>query len=205
MTRFILAMVISLLMVGQTIAAPDAIVFDGGDVRIKEGSGGALVFQDSSRQTTATLQGPPGPAGPTGATGATGATGPQGPPGPQGPAGVVNGITKAVHGTIVGSNVPHNSTSVQGTGFSVARTSADSVGSYVITFSPDFNHVPDCVISPVGHLLSTDLQYPYFDCQLSTLDSQNFTVHNATVECRAYRPYATPLLRDATFTFICVY
>jgi hypothetical protein len=53
MKRIISALVVSsLLLAGQALAA-DGIVFDGGDVRIKKGSGGALVFQDGSRQTTA--------------------------------------------------------------------------------------------------------------------------------------------------------
>jgi hypothetical protein len=56
MKRIISALLVSLLFwAGQAYAVhpPDAIVFDGGDVRIKQGSGGALVFQDGSRQTTA--------------------------------------------------------------------------------------------------------------------------------------------------------
>jgi hypothetical protein len=53
MKKIISALVASsLLLAGQALAA-DGIVFDGGDVRIKQGSGGALVFQDGSRQTTA--------------------------------------------------------------------------------------------------------------------------------------------------------
>jgi hypothetical protein len=53
MKRIIAVLVVSsLLLAGQALAA-DGIVFDGGDVRIKQGSGGALVFQDGSRQTTA--------------------------------------------------------------------------------------------------------------------------------------------------------
>ena len=52
-----------------------------GDVKII--NGGAIVFPDDTRQTTATMQGPQGPQGPPGIQG------PEGPEGPQGPAGEV--------------------------------------------------------------------------------------------------------------------
>jgi hypothetical protein len=53
MKRIISALVASsLLLASQALAAPDSVVFEGGDVRIK-GLGNGLVFPDGSRQTTA--------------------------------------------------------------------------------------------------------------------------------------------------------
>jgi hypothetical protein len=196
MKKIISALVVSsLLLAGQALAA-DGIVFDGGDVRIKQGSGGALVFQDGTTQTTATLKGDKGDQGIQGI---------QGPKGDKGDPGVANGISKGVHGTVVGANVPSNSNiAVPGTGFYVNRTTTDSVGTYKITFSPAFSTPPDCVISPVGHLVNYTTQNAYVDCQLSPLVAPYFSAQRATVECRYYYNFATPQLIDDTFTFICV-
>jgi hypothetical protein len=223
MKRIISAlMASSLLLAGQAYAA-DGVVFDGGDVRISPGN--ALVFQDGTTQTTATLQGPANTLAigtvTTGASGSQAAatitgtspnqvlnlTIPQGPQGIQGTAGVTNGITKGVHGTVVGANVPSNSNNpVNGTGFYVNRTISAQPGSYNITFNPAFSTPPDCVITPVGHFYDpVTTQYAYIACEVSTLDAPTFSAEKATVECRFYRGLAaTPTLIDTTFTFICV-
>jgi len=147
----------SLLLAGQALAA-DGIVFDGGDVRIKQGSGGALVFQDGSRQTTAAA---------------------------------ADGVSKLVHGTVSASG------SWTGTGFSVDHNT--DTGTYDITFSPAFSSTPDCVITPVGHLVTYTTQNAYVACEVTAISKQG-----VVVECRYYYPYATPKLIDDIFTFICV-
>jgi hypothetical protein len=201
MKRIISAlMASSLLLAGQAFAA-DAIVFDGGDVRISPGN--ALVFQDGTPQTTATLKGDKGDQGIQGIQGIQGAKGDKGDPG------VANGISKGVHGTVVGANVPSNSSgTVTGTGFYVNRTTTGSVGTYNITFNPAFSTPPDCVITPVGHNTNAIIQYGYVACELSTLVAPTFSAERARVECRHYQPYSvitsTANLIDTTFTFICV-
>jgi hypothetical protein len=166
MKRIISALVVSsLLLAGQVYAAapPDAIVFEGGDVRIK-GTGNGLVFPNGSRQTVA-----------------------------------ADGISKSVHGTVTGASVPNPGT-VTGTGFSVSRTTLNSVGSYDITFSSAFSSTPDCVVSAAGHLTNINTQNGYVACEVTAI-----SVNGATVECRNYRPLAAlPTLIDTTFTFICV-
>jgi hypothetical protein len=170
MKRIISALVmLSLLLAGQSLAAEDSVVFEGGDVRIK-GIGNGLVFPNGSRQTVA-----------------------------------ADGISKSVHGTVVGASVP-NPGAVTGTGYSVSRTILNSVGTYEITFSPAFSNTPDCVISPVGHSTTININYSFIDCELSTVSSPTFSTHSATVECKYYNTSFpdSPKLRDATFTFICV-
>jgi hypothetical protein len=182
----------SLLVSGDALAATDSVVFYGGDVRIY-GTGNGLVFGDGTLQTTATLQGPAGPQGPTGAPGPAGPQGPQGLPGPQGSPGVANGISKGVHGTINGLNL----SIITGTGFTVARTSPNGVGSYDITFSSPFTAPPTCVISSVGHGTANS---GLTDCQTSAL-----AVDKVRVECKNYYPFATvPALSDTAFSLICV-
>jgi hypothetical protein len=120
-------------------------------------------------------------------------------------AAAADGVSKGVHGTVVGASVPNNSNStVTGTGFYVNRTTTGSVGTYNITFNPEFSTPPDCVITPVGHLVNYTTQNAYVDCQLSTLDSPTFSAQRARVECKYYYNFATPQLIDDTFTFICV-
>ncbi len=209
----------SLLLAGQAFAVSDAVVFDGGDVVIN-GGGTGLVFPDSSRQTTATLQGPAGPAGPantlsigtvtTGASGSQAAASITGtspnqvlnltiPQGPQGPAGVVDGMVKAVHGTINGAN--STPSIVTGTGFTVARTTGVTTGSYDITFSAAFSGTPDCVISPVGHT-TTGTNTGSVDCEVPS--TATVTTTGARVVCKYYYANAFPIPIDDTFTFICV-
>lgn len=197
MIRIISALLASsLLFAGQAFAAPDSVVFEGGDVRIN-GLGNALVFPNGSTQTTATVQG------------IQGIQGIQGVKGDKGDPGVANGISKGVHGTVAGASVPSNSNStVTGTGFSVNRTISAQPGSYNITFSPAFSTPPDCVITPVGHNTNANIQYGYVACELSTLVDPTFSAVKARVECRHYQPYSnitsTNNLIDTTFTFICV-
>jgi hypothetical protein len=161
MKRIISALLVSsLFLAGQAYAAnpPDAIVFDGGDVRIK-GNNNGLVFPDNTRQTTAT-----------------------------------SGISKGVHGTVVGTNMTSS-----GSGFSVGRTTLVPAGSYDITFSSAFSNTPDCVVSAAGHLTTALIQYGYVACEVTAVSEQG-----ATVVCRNYTYPAPPQLFDTTFTFICV-
>jgi hypothetical protein len=72
MERTLVGLALILLSAGTLFAAPDAIVFQGGDVRIS-GLGNGLVFPNGSIQTTAEVAGPQGPQG---------IQGQQGPPGP---------------------------------------------------------------------------------------------------------------------------
>jgi hypothetical protein len=182
----------SLLLAGQAFAAPDAVVFDGGDVHIT-GDGNGLVFPDGTIQTTKTVKGDQG---------IQGIQGIQGPKGNKGDPGVANGISKGVHGTVVGSNLPDST----GSGFTVARTTSVPAGSYNITFDPAFSTPPDCVITPVGHFYdAVSTQYAYIACEVSTLVDPTFSAQRARVECKYYRHLsAIPTLIDATFTFICV-
>jgi len=106
-----------------------------------------------------------------------------------------NGISKSVHGTIVGQNLA-NST---GTGFSVDRITFPA-GSYEITFSSAFSNTPDCVVSAAGHLTDVNTQNGYVACEVTAVSEQG-----VVVECRNYRPLAAdPTLINTTFTFICV-
>jgi hypothetical protein len=104
-----------------------------------------------------------------------------------------DGISKSVHGTVVGANLASST----GTGFSVVSS---TLGTYDITFFPAFRSTPDCVISPVGHLVTVNSQSGYVACEVTAV-----SVQGAVVECRNYRPLASPpTLIDTTFTFICV-
>lgn len=162
MFRIILALVAtSLLSAGQAFAVPDAVLFDGGDVRINDtgGIGNGLVFPDGSKQTTA-----------------------------------AGGVTKVVHGTIAGSTIPSIGT-VIGTGFNVARTTSNSIGTYNITFSPSFTTVPDCVVTPRNN--SRTPFNAYIGCEVTSVSTTA-----ANVECHSYINNFDFV--DATFTFICV-
>jgi hypothetical protein len=81
--------------VGIGTTSPTSPLEVNGNIKLTANSGTGLIFQDGTKQSTATLVGPGGPAGatgpqgPAGATGAPGATGPQGPAGPQGAVGPV--------------------------------------------------------------------------------------------------------------------
>ena len=60
MKKFFIGLTLVLLSIGPLFAATnDAIVFEGGDVRII-GSGNGLVFPDGSIQDKATVKGPAG-------------------------------------------------------------------------------------------------------------------------------------------------
>jgi hypothetical protein len=197
MKRIISALVASsLLLAGQTYAAdpPDAIVFDGGDVRIN-GTGNGLVFPNGSRQTVATPEGPPGPQGIQGPPGPAGQQGIQGVKGDKGDPGVANGISKGVHGKIVGSDLATST----GSGYTVARTTPQSTGTYDITFSlPAFSSAPDCVISPVGNTPGPN--GTFIGCEVATASASM-----ARVECKYYYyAFGTPQFIDGIFTFICV-
>jgi len=62
MERIFVGLAVVILSAGTLFAAPDAIIFQGGDVRIS-GDGNGLVFPNGSIQTTAEVAGPQGLAG----------------------------------------------------------------------------------------------------------------------------------------------
>ena len=175
----------SLLLAGQAFAS-DAVVFDGGDVRISAGN--ALIFQDGTPQTTATLKGDKGDKG---IQGIQGPPGPKGDKGDKGDPGVADGISKGVHGTIAGTG-----SIVTGAGFTTQHT---ATGSYTIAFSTAFSDTPDCVVSPVGHLNNYTTNNNYVACEVTAVSAAG-----ATVQCKYYFYANFPTLIDDTFTFICV-
>jgi len=103
------------------------------------------------------------------------------------------GITRAVHGTVEGSNPP---SITSGTGFSVTRS---DVGRYEVTFDTAFAGRPDCV-------LDSTFADELFFCGYDALSSKIvvFCVEPTITAPDTPGESIEPAFHDTFFSFICV-